>query len=69
MMLGQVFPHPLPQTLNRVQVGTIAGQLDEGKAQPLNLLSNDVGPTMPGCPIPNDDDLLVEVRVPVGQML
>ena len=69
MMLAQLFPHPFPQSLNRIQIGAVAGQLDERKVQLFSLLSNDVGPTMPGRPIPNDDDLLMGVRVPLDQML
>jgi len=32
VLLGYLFPHPFPESLNRIQVGAIAGQRHQGKA-------------------------------------
>ena len=67
MVLGDVCAHPLPESLNGVEIRAVAWEGDESKAQLGGGCLNNFG-SMAGCAIPDNDDRTSDRSQPLGEM-
>jgi len=57
MMLREVFTHPFPETLNRVEIRGVRGKREEGQPDLISVMLNLSTATMVGGAIPDDEDV------------
>ena len=68
VILRDLFAHPLPETLNRVEVRAVAGQGQEGEAQLGGCGLHDLG-FVTRCTVPDNHDRARAIAQPGGEML
>ena len=67
-ILGDLFAHPVPELLNRIEIWTVGRELEQVNAQSLGFGLNLVS-AMPGSAIPNDEQAALGGAFPVGKAL
>ena len=68
IVLSNDFTQPLPKPFNGIEVGTVARQRQEFKAQEFGIIAHHLRP-MIGSAIPNEDDLALLFVEPSGEIV
>lgn len=68
MVLSDFFPHPLPESFNRVEVGTVSWERHQLKAEFFGPFMESNG-SMPGRTIPDNQDGLLRLTKPFSNSL